>query len=200
MPISLSACCAVILAGGQSRRMGRCKALLEVEGETLIARLAGQLAVFDELWISANRPELAEGLPGRLVKDVYPGRGPLAGMHAAMLATKKEYLFCVSCDLPHFTGQLAAAMAAEFCQTGSAMACVDTAGRAHPLCGVYAKSAFSVIERRLWEKRLRMTELLEELNYQPFLLRGRFPDAILENVNTPGEFARALADGRGDHL
>lgn len=200
MSISLEACEAVILAGGQSRRMGCCKALLEVDGETLIARLAQQLSAFGGLWISTNSTELAKGLPGRMVKDRYPGLGPMAGIHAALLAAEREYLFCVSCDLPFFTGQVAAAMLEAFPQNGQAMACVDSTGQVHPLCGIYAKSALPVLERRLRQERLRMTELLEELQYQPFFTCGRFSDRVLDNVNTPEAFAIALAEGKGDSL
>ena len=58
---------AVILAGGRSRRMGQCKAELVLGGETLLARTVRQLADFSELWLSANDPKLAEGLPPRFV-------------------------------------------------------------------------------------------------------------------------------------
>ena len=71
---------AVILAGGHSRRMGQCKAKMVIGGETLLARTVRQLADFPELWLSANDPGLAEGLPVLLAADRYPDAGPLAGI------------------------------------------------------------------------------------------------------------------------
>ena len=83
MMLSRECCGVVILAGGRSRRMGTCKALLTIEGETMLSRLTRQLDDFQEKLLSTNTPALAEGLPLTPVPDFYPGAGPLAGLHAA---------------------------------------------------------------------------------------------------------------------
>ena len=82
MMLSRECCGVVILAGGRSRRMGTCKALLTIEGETMLSRLTRQLDDFQEKLLSTNTPALAEGLPLTPVPDFYPGAGPLAGLHA----------------------------------------------------------------------------------------------------------------------
>jgi molybdopterin-guanine dinucleotide biosynthesis protein A len=76
----------VVLAGGASRRMGTNKALLRVdEGETLIARVVSNMAALsDDLIVVSNTPELYADLPVRQVGDIYPGSGPLAGLHAGL--------------------------------------------------------------------------------------------------------------------
>ncbi|WP_298035454.1 molybdenum cofactor guanylyltransferase [uncultured Dysosmobacter sp.] len=194
MAISAKNCGAMILAGGQSRRMGRCKALLELDGETLISRLAKQLDGFGELLLSANDPQVAAGIPGRLVTDIYPGLGPLAGLHAALTAAKVENLLCVSCDMPYFTAALAEALLNAFPPDTDALACVDGNGRVHPLCGIYAKTALPVIERRLQNRQLKMLDLLAELCTVYFPIPDRFPAKILTNVNTPEAFAGVKGD------
>lgn len=191
MGLSVQNCGAVILAGGASRRMGRRKALLDLEGETLIARLARQLAAFDELLISTSGENAGLGVPGRPVLDLYPGLGPLAGLHGALSATKKSCLLCVPCDMPFFTGQRAAGMLAAFPEGAGALACVETGGRVHPLCGIYVRAALPIMERRLRQRRLRMLDLLEELNWVRFPVQEE--EAELMNVNTPEDYARALA-------
>ena len=56
MRVTKETCGAVLLAGGKSRRMGRCKALLEVEGATLLQRTVRMLTGFEELWRDWRRP------------------------------------------------------------------------------------------------------------------------------------------------
>ena len=199
MAISPANCGAVILAGGQSRRMGRCKALLEFDGEPLLARLVREMSAFDELWISANDPALAQGLPGRLVRDLHPGLGPLAGLQAALCATSREYLFTLPCDLPFFTGEAAAAMLDAFSPGTQAMVCVDSAGRVHPLCGIYARAVLPALDQRIAQGRLRVRDLLEAVPCQRYPIAPRFPDRILENINTPDAYRRAAAGEEGDH-
>ena len=92
---------AVILAGGKSRRMGRNKALLEFDGETLIQRLYRLLDDdFDEVLVSANDPETYGFLDAPLVPDIYEGGGCLAGLHAGLLSARGESCFFAACE--HF--------------------------------------------------------------------------------------------------
>lgn len=83
MAISLERCGAVILCGGQSRRMGTCKARLTVEGEPVLHRLAGALSFFEERLLSANDAALGAGLSWTVVEDRFPG---LAGSGASRCA------------------------------------------------------------------------------------------------------------------
>lgn len=98
---------AVILAGGESQRMGgNDKGLVELSGRPLVAwvieALKRQSRPVEHLMLSANQ-NLADyaryGYP--VLRDVYPGQvGALAGVHAALLATPAEYLLAVPCDIP----------------------------------------------------------------------------------------------------
>ena len=183
--LSPDSCAAVVLAGGQSRRMGRCKALLPLKDGTMLAHITKQLVCFPERWLSANDPSLGKDFPGKTVPDIYSGYGPLAGLHAVFRQTEKDYLFCVTCDMPRFTGELATAMLAAFPPEADAMLCVDGAGQAHPLCGIYARTALPALERHLRSGNLRVMALLTELRTVRFETAGRFPDVVLLNINTP---------------
>src|SRR6266550_831167 len=95
-----SGCSLVILAGGLSRRMGRDKAALPAGDGTLIEHLARRLApVVDEIIIAGGSAEpRLDGV--RLAADRDAGLGPLAGMHAGLMAARHPYAFVVGCDLP----------------------------------------------------------------------------------------------------
>lgn len=105
----------LVLAGGRALRMGGCaKGLAELHGEPLIAhviaRLRPQVA---GLLLNANRPDYASlGLP--LIADVVPGfAGPLAGLHAGLLACPTPWLITVPCDAPFVPTDLVARLAAS---------------------------------------------------------------------------------------
>ncbi len=91
----------VILAGGRSIRLGRDKALLELEGRTLIARTLDVLAQLadDLIIVTSLAPHL---LPqsARVVADRYVDAGVLAGVHAGLLAARGELALVVACDMP----------------------------------------------------------------------------------------------------
>ena len=191
MAISLERCGAVILCGGQSRRMGTCKARLAVEGEPVLHRLAGALSFFEERLLSANDASLGAGLSWTVVEDRFPGLGPGAGLHAALLASKKEALLCVPCDLPAFSEQAARCLLAQFPGDCAAMVCRDSTGQLHPLCGIYTREMLPALERRLAAGRCRMTEALEDAPTVVLDTAGLLPDDVFFNMNTPADHRRA---------
>lgn len=191
MAISLERCGVVILCGGQSRRMGTCKARLAVEGEPVLYRLAGALSFFEERLLSANDVSLGAGLSWTVVEDRFPGLGPGAGLHAALLAAKKEALLCVPCDLPAFSEEAARRLLAQFPGDCAAMVCRDGTGRLHPLCGIYTKQMLPALERRLSAGSCRMTELLEDAPTVVLDTAGLLPDGMFFNMNTPADYHRA---------
>jgi molybdopterin-guanine dinucleotide biosynthesis protein A len=91
----------VILAGGASRRMGRDKALLDVDGRPLIAVVAERLrSVVDELVIASGDNEAYAQYADRCVADIFPGVGTLGGLHAGLDAAAHDRVLVVGCDMP----------------------------------------------------------------------------------------------------
>ncbi len=190
MEETTSTCGAVILAGGHSRRMGTCKALLKLDGKTMLERTAEQLACFDEVLLSANDPALGAGLEVRIVPDIWRECGPLGGLHAALAATQKDALFCVPCDLPRFTAELPRMLLERMEPEADAILCRDGAGRLHPLCGIYRRRVCPVLEEQLSQGRRRMTDLTEKLRCQILETGGLLPDSVFWNMNTPESYLR----------
>jgi molybdopterin-guanine dinucleotide biosynthesis protein A len=88
-----------VLAGGRSTRMGRDKALLILDGETLVQRALRTLAeVCDEVAIAGGAPHLAQF--GRLIPDPIPDSGPLAGIVAALEQSTHEWNLFLAVDVP----------------------------------------------------------------------------------------------------
>ena len=184
-------CGAVILAGGHSRRMGTCKALLRLEGKTMLERIFEPLPVlFDEVLLSANDSSLGAGLDVKLVPDIWRECGPLGGLHAALTATGKDALFCVPCDLPRFTAELPRLLLSRMEPGADAIVCKDGGGRLHPLCGIYRKRVLPVLEAQLQKGERRMTALIKRLPCQILETEGFLPDDTFWNMNTPESYSQ----------
>lgn len=178
----------VILAGGKSRRMGKDKAELMFGKKTFLEKLIQEFRECPELLISVaakkDRPDWA----GRTVEDVYPGCGPMAGLHAALKASRCSALLAVPCDVPLFSPKIAEQMYEECSPEVDAVVAVSADGRIHPLCGIYKKSCVPAMERRLEQGNYRMQELLKELRVKTYQVKtGSWR---LQNVNTPEELER----------
>lgn len=188
MAIDLTQCDAVILAGGRSRRMHTCKALLPWKGEPLIFHIARELSPLETVWVSANNPAIAEtvGLP--CVRDVYPDAGPLAGLHAALSATKQEYLLSVPCDLPNFRWELAQELLKNFPKDGQAVLCRDSTGRIHPLCGIFHRSLLAPLTRQLECGAFCVMALMDQVSYSVLDTSPLFPDSLFANMNTMQDY------------
>jgi len=93
----------VILAGGQSRRLGMDKSLLELGGQSLLARAVHKLAALsDDIIIVTNGPENYEHLEleARFVPDEQPGAGALMGVYSGLQAAIHDSALAVACDMP----------------------------------------------------------------------------------------------------
>ncbi len=142
---------AVLLAGGQSRRMGRDKALLPLpDGRLLWQR---QLALLKELEPSAvflagpPRPGFPASL--RQIDDETPGLGPLGGIVAALRATSAPLLVVLAVDLPAMTaGFLRTLLAEATARTGVVPRQPET-GFYEPLAAVYPTSCLPLAEQTL---------------------------------------------------
>src|SRR5919108_2948434 len=97
----------IILAGGQSRRMGQDKALMALRGRTLIQRVMDALApICDELILVTNTPDPYAHLALRMIPDAFPGAGSLGGLYSGLAAMIAEQAIAVACDMPFLNSEL----------------------------------------------------------------------------------------------
>lgn len=185
--------CAVILAGGQSRRMGVNKALLEIGGKPLIRILIERiLPVTDRILISSNDSRIYEFLDFPVVPDHFPGNGPLAGFHSAMIHTPCSLYLILACDLPNLKTPLLQSLISL--SEGFDAAIPRTVdGILHPLCAIYRRTCLPSIERALARgaNKVVRTFLDDHLAVRwvnP--VEGRFQETDLANLNTPEDLQK----------
>lgn len=151
-----------MLAGGQSRRMGRDKASLPVGNGTLLSHLVERLApVVDEVIVAGYRQHDPRLLV-RWVPDALVGAGPLAGMMAGLRAIRGSYAWVVGCDLPDVEPALGALL---FEAAPGYEAVVPRLGPdPEGVCALYGASLAPRIEELLQSGQLSVISLLERSN------------------------------------
>jgi molybdopterin-guanine dinucleotide biosynthesis protein A len=178
----------VILAGGQSRRMGRDKALVSLEGKPLIQWVLDALSrVCDPVLIVTNSPAPYSFLGAEMVADLFPGRGAMAGIHAGLFFCRTDRAFVVGCDMPLLNPDLVRFMARLH---GPWDVTVPRIGDfLEPLHAVYSKRCLGPVERLLASGARRILDLyplvrVRQLNEEE--VRRVDPELrSLMNVNTP---------------
>lgn len=184
----------MVLAGGESRRMGTNKALLELpSGEKLIERVLANLRpLSDDFVVVSASPDLYAHLDAQPVSDEYVGAGPLAGLHAGLQAIRHDWAFAVACDMPLVDHRLVRYMAVL---TEGHDAVVPQVGdELEPLHALYHKSCLPAIASRLeagqrrvisffGDVRLRRVEAAEIALFDP-------QGSSFFNANTPEDWQR----------
>ena len=149
---------AALLAGGQSRRMGRDKALLPGKGHAFLWQR--QLELLEELrphrvfWSGFPRPGLGAAIA--VVADRVPDAGPLAGITACLEALETELLVVVAVDLPRMTVPFLRRLL--LAGTAAHGIVPRRNGRFEPLAAVYPKAILPLAQRHLAEGRLALQE------------------------------------------
>ena len=183
----------VVLAGGESRRMGRDKLRLIVDGKPLLTRVCLALASCcdERLVVGGYAPAGARHVP-----DLRPGRqGPLAGIEAGLLAAQHRAVFVAAGDMPFLTGALAGYLLGLL--SGDVPAVVPHyGGRLHPLCAAYEREVRSTASAALDRGTRSVRELLDTLRSVRYvreeeLRRFGDPGLLLLNVNSPEDLDRA---------
>ncbi|MCX6894578.1 MAG: molybdenum cofactor guanylyltransferase [Verrucomicrobia bacterium] len=130
---------AVILAGGESRRMGRDKAWLKTDGRTLIAAAVekARRAGAQEVFISGRSGENYSTLKCPVLLDLEPGFGPLGGIERALHICAAPLLLVLAVDMPYMTADFLQRMAARCDRVTGAVPKLK--GRLEPLAAIYPR-------------------------------------------------------------
>lgn len=184
-----------ILAGGQSKRMGRDKAFLEVGGSPLIERVLVRVKpLTDDLFISANSPEKYKRFGLRTVTDVYPNKAALGGIYSAIKAARHDNVLILACDIPFLNIDLLQHLI-NLAPIANVVAPLIEPAQPETLLTVYSKSCLPVIKPQLLANRLRIVDFFDEVSVR-YVERDEVAKFDPEfhsfiNINTPADWRRA---------
>ena len=198
----------VILAGGQSRRMGQNKALMRLGDDPLIVHVIRQMeSVTDELLLITNEPNLYTALKLPIHTDILPHMGALGGLHAGLSYAANRTVICVGCDMPLLQPNLLSHLVGLLGDYDAVVPCVQSADGAttvfQTLSAVYSKRCLPVIDGMLALGELRVHALYDRIDarivqpqeWQAFDPRG----FSFFNINTPEDFEKAKQYMGGNH-
>ena len=179
----------IILAGGESSRMGLPKHLLPTSGGTVIGHLIAKLSsLFVETLVVGGGLQLAgEGF--RTVEDARPEQCPLVGIYSGLCAAKTDLAFVLACDLPFVKPELVQHLLSCAHEADIVVPIVN--GYYEPLCAVYRRTANPVIQETLDQGARKITEIYDHLRLckVPETDIRRFDPELSSfvNLNTPGD-------------
>jgi molybdopterin-guanine dinucleotide biosynthesis protein A len=191
----------VVLAGGQSRRFGRDKALLEIEGETLLQRTVSRLRAATGDVIVVGPPERREQVEGvDVLQDLVPNIGPIGGIFTALSARPSAATLVVAVDMPFLNSALLRFLL-DLARTADVVLPVvaERGQQAHAVYGPACRQPIAdqiaagdyKIDRFFDRVRVRRVGETELQAIDPGL-------RSFQNVNTPELWEQALAVLRGE--
>jgi molybdopterin-guanine dinucleotide biosynthesis protein A len=132
---------AVLLAGGESRRMGRDKATLVWRGRPLWEWQVEKLRELrpERIFLSARSDVRWRPVDVELIVDVPPSRGPLSGLAAALTCLGTDHLIALAVDMPFITSEHLRYLCGLATEGIGVIPTMD--GKAEPLCAIYPKEA-----------------------------------------------------------
>ncbi len=181
-------------AGGKSSRMGQDKAFLQLGGRTLLAHaLELTKAATGSAFIVGRTEKFAAF--GPVIEDIYPGRGPLGGIHGALTSARSELNLILAVDMPFLQPDFLNYLVAQ-ARNSTATVVVPAAGRGlQPLCGVYRRDFAEVAERSLVADKNKIDCLFAEVKTrvikQDELERNCFSEEMFRNLNTELDWQEA---------
>jgi molybdopterin-guanine dinucleotide biosynthesis protein A len=199
-----------VLAGGKSSRMGAGtdKVFLQFDGQTLLDRaLAVMSTVCDRVAIVGDPAKFTKYGSSKygslkygskksrsskyesVVADIFPGCGPLAGIHGALLHSSAELNLMLAVDMPLASEELLAFLFAE-AEKSEAIVTVPRSGKGlQPLCAIYRSDFSTVAEQALRAGKYKIDALFSSVSVRVIeegeLTAAGFSEQSFFNVNTP---------------
>ena len=176
---------AIIMAGGDSSRMGVDKSMLPIGGRPMVEQVYEQLRdSFCQVLISCNNSEKLGFLGVEVVADKIAGQGPLMGIASALEASENDINFVVACDIPRINMAFVRRLLAGAREAEIVMP-ITGEGNFEPLFAVYRKSILGAINEVLSSGRRKIIEVFDLCKVKYVKLDE--PE-WLSNINTQVEY------------
>jgi len=175
----------IILAGGNSSRMGTDKALLKLNGKTFVQTLYDNLKdICEDVIISTNNPKINVS-GAKIIADEIKNIGPMGGLYTCIKQIKTDYTFVVTVDTPLVSKKL---LQKIFSQSGTYdISVIKHNNKVHPLIGVYRKNITKLLETEMAQKKYKVMKLIEKTKHQIISVSNEYEKELF-NVNSKEDY------------
>ena len=188
-----------VLAGGGSRRFGRDKALVEMEGAPMLLRMRALLSSVagDSQVIAPPHKYAPLGITG--IPDRWEGQGPLAGIVTALLTTNEAsgagWNLIIGCDMPFLTREWLSYLVERALVSNAEVVAPESPQGLEPLCACWRTNAAAKLQdafdsgtRKITQAMKRLDlEIVDEWDWKRFDSAGR----LFWNMNTAADYDEA---------
>ena len=185
---------AIVIAGGESLRMGKGKAFIPYEGKPLIQRTLDILSpLFKEIFIISKKkdPFLSSGVS--VYEDIFPDGGAMGGIYTGLVHSKGP-VFAVACDMPFLNPAVIRFLTGKLQNFDSVV--FRSPDGLHPLHALYSKAVLPLMKELLQKGEVKMMNFLKKINTLEIdidQIRPLDPDLrCLTNINTPEDLKNLL--------
>ncbi|MBK7554743.1 MAG: molybdenum cofactor guanylyltransferase [Flavobacteriales bacterium] len=177
----------VVLAGGQSSRMGTDKALIQVNERSLLQHAIDLLRPHVREILVIGDPAKYTPEHATVIPDDEPGKGPLGGLVTALRHARYVRVLVLACDLPNLNDRLIALLKSELHGDRDAVV-PNHSGYIEPLAAAYHRHAIEDFDDCLKNDVLKMSKALERIHtaytdVEPG--EDGWPQDLFKNVNAP---------------
>lgn len=190
---------AIVLAGGQSSRMGSDKWTLSLEGKSVAERIIHVLAeCCSPIYIvvaNPSKPFETVNKQVEIIHDLVADCGPLGGVYTGLSHSEATWNLVTACDMPFVSKRLVELMFQRAEETGSHVIVPEWGGKLHPLHAVYSKECLERLKAYVFAGGRKVMEFVHTL--QPLILSEQEVQVVdpqglaLFNMNRPDDYAKA---------
>ena len=183
-----------VLAGGKSTRMGQDKAAVMLHGRTLLEHTLAALREVCRDVAILGKYELY-GTMGPVYEDIFPGCGPLSGIHAALTNSQTQCNLIIAVDTPFLAPAFLHYLAERAIASGAVVTTPEINDYTQPLCTVYSLDFLPIADQALRQGNYKIVPLFPKgktlVIKESELRQFAFAADMFENLNTPDDLARA---------
>lgn len=178
----------IILAGGQSSRMGTDKAFIKIGNRTLIENSYDLIKNYcSEILISTNNHSGYSFPEQWIIPDDRQGLGPIGGIYSCLKRSGTVNNLVVAVDIPFINNGLIQFLLSNMADVELVVP-ITGKGKTEPLCAVYKKSVLPHLEKMVTEHDLKVQNLMNYCKSKKLLISEElefYNDRLFHNVNTP---------------